>query len=100
MVHFSLYSISSFARSVVLADDLSKFLILGDSIGEGTVGEGLGCPDFEYARDILADAEDLLLIVDPRGEIEAYHSLRISTEPKLMNCTPQSTQSYPTNSCF
>ena len=38
----------------------SSFLTLGDSIEEGTVGKGLGCSDFEYARDILADAEDLL----------------------------------------
>lgn len=38
----------------------SSFLTLGDSIEEETVGEGLGCSGFEYARDILADAEDLL----------------------------------------
>ncbi|SDD51306.1 hypothetical protein [Natrinema hispanicum] len=37
-----------------------SFLTLGNAIGEGTVGEGLGCSDSEYAQDILADAEELL----------------------------------------
>lgn len=38
----------------------SSFLSLGKAIEDDTVGSGAGCSDFEHARHVLADAEDLL----------------------------------------
>lgn len=46
----------------------SSLLSLGRAIEDDNIGNGLGCSDFEHARHVLADAEDLL------DELEEEHN--------------------------